>query len=59
MISGTLGNEPVDLGDLQLGSSVTFPEEDVNDWAYSKGDELIGLFSADVFSPNMEEGSDE
>ena len=54
-VTGTLGNEPVDLGNLRLGSTVTFSENDVNDWTYSKGDEFVGLFSANVFAPESEE----
>jgi uncharacterized protein YegJ (DUF2314 family) len=33
-IYGTLGNEPVDLGPLKLGSKVSVPVAELNDWIY-------------------------
>ena len=33
-IYGTLGNEPADLGPLKLGSKVSTPLEELNDWCY-------------------------
>jgi len=45
-IHGTLANDPVDLGDLALGSRVEVPLADLSDWAYAKGDgPPVGLFS--------------
>lgn len=44
-ITGTLGNEPVDLGDLREGSRVTVAAKEVADWAFVRGEEPTGLFS--------------
>lgn len=44
-VSGTLGNEPVDLGDLREGSRVTVAADEVSDWAFLRGEEHTGLFS--------------
>lgn len=44
-ITGTLGNEPVDLGDLREGSSVTVSANDLADWAFVRGEQPTGLFS--------------
>jgi uncharacterized protein YegJ (DUF2314 family) len=33
-IYGTLGNDPADLGPLKLGSKVSVPLSDLNDWMY-------------------------
>lgn len=46
VIFGKLGNEPVALDGLRLGSAVEIPLEDLNDWCYSKeGGEPVGLFT--------------
>ncbi|MGJ5819444.1 DUF2314 domain-containing protein [Paludibaculum fermentans] len=42
---GLLGNEPVDLGDLKLGSEVSLDRSQVEDWAIMRGGELIGAFT--------------
>lgn len=46
VVFGKLGNEPVALDGLRLGSAVEIPLEDLNDWCYSKeGGEPVGLFT--------------
>ncbi|MFK8113105.1 MAG: DUF2314 domain-containing protein, partial [Rubripirellula sp.] len=40
-VHGNLANDPVDLGDLKLGSQVEFPIEDVCDWCYLENDEPV------------------
>ncbi|HEX5219092.1 MAG TPA: DUF2314 domain-containing protein [Verrucomicrobiae bacterium] len=47
-IHGTLGNEPVELGDLKLGDRVEVPLSDLNDWAFLRDGEPVGLFTAKV-----------
>lgn len=47
-VHGNLANDPVDLGDLKLGSQVEFPIDDVQDWCYMKDDEPVGLFSLEA-----------
>ena len=46
-IHGKLGNEPVALEGLTLGSVVEVPVEDLNDWYFSKGEteQPLGLFT--------------
>jgi uncharacterized protein YegJ (DUF2314 family) len=46
VIFGKLGNAPVALKGLKLGSPVEVPVEDLNDWCYQTGDdEPVGLFT--------------
>jgi len=46
VIFGKLGNAPVALPGLKLGSPVEVPVEDLNDWCYQTGDgEPVGLFT--------------
>ena len=48
-IHGKLGNEPVALEGLQLGSVVEVPVADLNDWFYAIGEaEPVGLFTVKV-----------
>lgn len=45
-IHGTLANNPVDLGGLELGDRIEVPLTDLNDWAYGSPDgEINGLFT--------------
>ena len=44
-IHGTLANDPVDLGDLVLGSQVEVPVKDLNDWAFFKDGVANGMFT--------------
>ncbi|MBI3865394.1 MAG: DUF2314 domain-containing protein [Planctomycetia bacterium] len=46
LIYGTLGNDPVNLGSLKLGSKVSVPVAELNDWCYidAEGD-LTGGFT--------------
>ncbi len=44
-IAGTLGNEPVDLGDLREGSPVTVQVPELNDWMFLRDGEPVGLFT--------------
>lgn len=48
-IHGTLGNDPIDLGDLKLGDIVEVPVENLNDWAIrSIENEPVGLFTLEA-----------
>jgi uncharacterized protein YegJ (DUF2314 family) len=43
---GELGNDPVNLGSLKLGSKVSVPIGDVNDWLYLDGQQkMVGGFT--------------
>lgn len=57
-VMGRLGNDPVDLDGLRLGSRVEVPVEDVEDWAILKGDKPVGLFSLDAVQ-NAYSGKDD
>jgi uncharacterized protein YegJ (DUF2314 family) len=48
-IYGELGNEPADLGSLKLGSKVSVPVGDVNDWCYvDREGNLAGGFTVEA-----------
>jgi len=46
-IRGNIDNDPVSL-DLKCGDSVTVALQDLNDWAFSEGEETTGLFTLKV-----------
>jgi len=48
-IYGELGNDPADLGPLKLGSKVSVPVSDLNDWCYVDSQEnLVGGFTIEA-----------
>ncbi len=47
-IHGRIGNDPVDLGDLRLGSGVDVPVVDVRDWVYVVEGQPRGMFGTKV-----------
>ncbi|HTI72511.1 MAG TPA: DUF2314 domain-containing protein [Candidatus Limnocylindria bacterium] len=49
-ITGKLANDPIDLGNLKLGSTVTVRLADLNDWMFVRNGEPVGLFTAAAFS---------
>ncbi len=53
-IHGKLANDPVDLGDLKLGSRVEVPISDVCDWCYFENEIPIGLFSLEAIKQSQE-----
>lgn len=53
-ISGTLGNDPANLPGLQLGSTVSVPLKDLNDWVYLTGEEMHGGFTMKVLQDAMQ-----
>lgn len=46
-IHGKLDNDPVNP-DLKCGESVSVPLSDLNDWAYSDGEKMVGPFTLEV-----------
>lgn len=54
-VHGNLANDPVDLGDLKLGSRVEFPIEDVCDWCYFDNDQPVGLFSLEAIRQKQQD----
>jgi uncharacterized protein YegJ (DUF2314 family) len=45
-VYGELGNEPANLGSLKLGSKVSVPVADLNDWCYiDSGGNVVGGFT--------------
>jgi uncharacterized protein YegJ (DUF2314 family) len=61
-IRGRLGNDPVDLGTLKLGSMVSVDVNDVQDWAYIQKGEPVGLFSVKAIQQiqsGLKEGNDD
>ncbi len=50
-IYGTLGNEPVDLGELKYGSRVRVPVAELNDWAYfDPNGDLMGGYTISLLT---------
>ncbi len=47
-IEGRLGNDPVDLGNLKLGSKVEVERAQVEDWAFLRNGAPVGLFTIPV-----------
>ena len=43
-----LGNDPIDLGGLKLGDRVEVPLKDLNDWAFLRNQEALGMFTVKV-----------
>ncbi len=54
-IHGTLANDPVDLGDLVLGSQVEVPVKDLNDWAFFKDGVASGMFTVAAIHESQDE----
>ena len=55
-VSGRLGNDPVDLDGLRLGSPVTVPVSGVEDWAFLRNGEMVGAFTAAAVAAAYREG---
>jgi uncharacterized protein YegJ (DUF2314 family) len=47
-VQGRLGNEPMDLGGLRIGSAVEVPVSDVRDWVYVVDGQPRGMFGTKV-----------
>jgi uncharacterized protein YegJ (DUF2314 family) len=48
VIYGKLGNDPVDMPRLRLGSPVQVKVEEIQDWVYTKESEMVGGFSVKI-----------
>ena len=53
-IVGELMVDPKFLGDLKSGSIVEFQESQIIDWAFLRGEELIGHYTTRVMLPRMD-----
>jgi hypothetical protein len=51
---GELMVDPQFLGDLKEGAIIEFTEKDVVDWAFLRGEELIGHYTTRVSLPRMD-----
>lgn len=58
-VHGTLGNDPVNLGDLKINDQVEAPIEDICDWGYSEDGELKGMFTAHAIAAIQAEADHE
>ena len=47
-IVGRIGNEPVRLDGLRLGSRIEIEKSQVEDWAFRRGDTPVGMFTVPV-----------
>ena len=48
IIRGLLGNDPINVPELEAGSPVEIKQEAISDWAYTDKGELVGGFSMKV-----------
>lgn len=48
MIYGILDNDPISIKKVKSGSKVRIPCQELNDWAYSEGERLVGGFTWEV-----------
>jgi uncharacterized protein YegJ (DUF2314 family) len=53
-VVGELMVAPQYLGDLKEGAIVEFSEEQVVDWAFLRGEELIGHYTTRISLPRMD-----
>jgi uncharacterized protein YegJ (DUF2314 family) len=58
-IEGRLGNDPVELGDLKIGSKVEIETNQVEDWAILRDDAPVGMFTMPVIEQIERERSGE
>ena len=49
-VQGRIGNDPIDVPGLRIGSPVAVDAEKVQDWLYLRNGEMIGGFTAKVLS---------
>jgi uncharacterized protein YegJ (DUF2314 family) len=49
-IQGHVGNDPVDVPGLKLGSPVEVDKDKIQDWIYLRNGDMVGGFTAKVFS---------
>ncbi len=47
-VEGRLGNDPVDLGDLKIGSRVEVQTGEVEDWVFLRNQSPVGMFTVPV-----------
>ena len=52
-VTGTLDNEPVYLRNVDAGDMVTVTLDQVNDWLYTDGNELVGGFTTEAITRQM------
>jgi uncharacterized protein YegJ (DUF2314 family) len=49
LVYGEIGNDPANLGSLKLGSKVSVPIADLNDWCYMDTQErMVGGFTIEA-----------
>lgn len=56
-ITGRLGNEPVELTGLRLGSEVEIETGEVEDWVFERDGKPVGMFTVPVIQQILEERS--
>lgn len=47
-IQGRIDNDPVNLGDLKSGDAISVSVDEVNDWVFSNGEVINGMFTTKV-----------
>jgi uncharacterized protein YegJ (DUF2314 family) len=52
-VIGSLDNEPVYLRNVSAGDTVTIPVDQVNDWLYTDGDEMVGGFTTEALTKSV------
>jgi len=52
-VIGSLDNDPVYLRNVGAGDTVTVSLDQVNDWLYTDGEEMVGGFTAEALTKNL------
>ncbi len=56
LIIGVLDSEPIDLKNVALGDRVRIKLQDLNDWMYTSGEEMVGGFTVELLRKIQEGG---
>ena len=59
IIYGKLGNDPVDLKKVRLGSRVRVKAGEIADWVFTHGNEMVGGFSVALLIDQQQDRRDE
>jgi len=52
-VTGTLDNEPIYLRNVGVGDKITVTLDQVNDWLFTDGDELVGGFTTEAITRQL------
>jgi len=52
-VIGSLDNDPVYLRNVGAGDTLTITIDQVNDWLYTDGDEMVGGFTTEALTKGL------